>query len=383
MAFRDVSVTLTQALTKEDKQGNGIFFTPKDDRDVLFGILSSLHLSPQSILEPSFGSGEFLEDLYETYPNSEIVGVEKNEQLFRSTARKNVHNVDFLDYKGKHDLIVGNPPYFVIPKTKDTIKCQKGRPNMFVQFVYKSITENLTPDGHLAFILPTSFFNAAYYEPMRRYIFENTTVLAVTPLTGKYIDTQQATFVLVLQNGKRNDDFMLEMNGSIYMTSNKDRIVDLLNGSTTLKGIGFKVSTGEVVWNQVKDSLVDTGGTILIYSGNLRNGILCLDGQSKGEKKQYIAGCTKEPLTGVSILLNRGYGNAAYNLSPVIVNLEKYYAENHVNVIRPDTVQAGRILGRVYDSIRDERTSEFISLFVGNNALSKTEIESCLPIWIT
>ena len=127
---------------------------------------------------------------------------------------------------------------------------------------------------------------------------------------------------------------------------------------------------------------MDTGGTLLIYSGNLRNGVLCLDGQSKGEKKQNIAGFTKEPLTGVSILLNRGYGNAAYSMNPVIVNLEKYYAENHVNVIRPETVAAGRILGRVYDSIRDERTSEFIGLFVGNNALSKTEIESCLPIWI-
>ena len=382
MAFRDVSVTLTQALTKDEKQGNGIFFTPKDDRDVLFGILDSLHLSPKSILEPSFGSGEFLEDLYERYPGSKIVGVEKNEQLFRSTERKNVHNVDFLEYKGKHDLIVGNPPYFVIPKTKDTLKCQKGRPNMFVQFLYKSITENLTPDGYLAFILPTSFFNAGYYEPMRRYIFENTTVLAVTPLTGKYIDTQQATFVLVLQNGKRNDDFMVEINGSVYLTPDKPRIVELMRGSSTLKGIGFKVSTGDVVWNQVKESLVDSGGTLLIYSGNLRNGVLCLDEEMKEEKKQYIKGFAKEPIRGISILMNRGYGNAAYKLNPAFVNLEKYHAENHVNVIRPETRKAEKFIGRVYDSLCNEKTAEFISLFVGNNALSKTEIESCLPIWL-
>jgi hypothetical protein len=382
MSFRPVSIEITQTITKKDKQDNGIFFTPKEDRDILLGVLDSLGLYPTSILEPSFGSGEFLEDLYERYPNAAITGVEKNAELFGSTVRPNVYNMDFLEYSGKHDMIVGNPPYFVIPKSSDTLKCQKGRPNMFVQFLYKSVTENLTSDGHLGFILPTSFYNATYYEPMRRHIFENTTVIAVSPLSGKYIDTQQSTFCLVLQNGKRNDDFMVEINGSVYLTPDKSRIVELMQGSSTLKSIGFKVSTGDVVWNQVKESLVDSGGTLLIYSGNIRNGVLCLNEQMKEEKKQYIQGFAKEPISGVSILLNRGYGNAAYILNPVIVNFEKYHAENHVNVIRPETPEAKKFIGRVYDSLCNEKTAEFISLFVGNNALSKTEIESCLPIWL-
>ena len=97
-----------------------------------------------------------------------------------------------------------------------------------------------------------------------------------------------------------------------------------------------------------------------------------------GEKKQYITGFKKPPLTGKSILVNRGYGNS-YSLNCVIVDYAEYYAENHVNVIRgPD-----ELINTVLQSLRGKNTELFIQYFVGNGALSKTEIECCLPIWLT
>jgi len=381
MAFREHSIHLTDTLSKEDKQQQGIFFTPKEARDAVFAILAKHKVRPHSILEPSFGSGEFLEDAYERYPDATITGVELNPTLFQSVQRPNLHNIDFMTYTGTHDLILGNPPYFVIPKSAETVKCQTGRPNIFVQFLYKALTQHLTKSGILAFVLPTSFFNCAYYEPMRRYLAEHTSVLAATPLPGKYIDTQQDTFVLVVRNGKRKSKYLLELHGRMYLTPHGLELTKLLAKSRTLADLGFEVRTGDVVWNQVKDKLKDTG-TLLIYSSNLQNGVVDLTRPLKPPKTQYVDGFGRPPLSGRTILINRGYGNTTYTLSGAIADYPEYYAENHINVIKPLTPDAEAKIDAVYASLQDPRTAMFIQMFVGNGALSKTELETCLPIWI-
>lgn len=380
MSFRDTSLRLTASLTKEAKQSQGIFFTPKEARDTLFARLDLHNVVPRSILEPSFGSGEFLEDLYAKYPDAEITGVEMNSVLFQSVERPNLHNIDFLTYHGKHDLVVGNPPYFVIPKSSDTELCQTGRPNIFVQFLYKAVHEHLTDTGVLAFVLPTSFFNCLYYEPMRKYLFANTTVLAAEPLTGKYIDTAQGTFALVLQKGKRNDDFFVTIGDNVYLTPHFQELRKMLTGSKTLAQLGYEVRTGDVVWNQQKEKLADSG-TLLIYSSNFSKGSLTF-GDLKEPKKQYIQGFNRPGLSGKTILINRGYGNTLYKLTPVIADYPSYYAENHVNVIKPQSPAAVSQIENVYVSLKSPRTAEFIRYFVGNGALSKSELEGCLPIWL-
>jgi hypothetical protein len=55
----------------------------------------------------------------------------------------------------------------------------------------------------------------------------------------------------------------------------------------------------------------------------------------------------------------------------------RFYGENHVNVITGPTAGIERIAA----SLADARSTEFIRWFVGNGALSKTELESVLPIW--
>lgn len=380
MSFRDVSVQLTQSLTKETKQDQGIFFTPKEARDVVFDVLDAHRVKPKRILEPSFGSGEFIEDAYAKYPRAKITGVELNPVLYESLKRPNLYNQDFLTYEGKHDLILGNPPYFVIQKSDDTAKCQTGRPNIFVQFLYKAIHENLTDKGYLGFVLPTSLFNCAYYEPMRKYLFEHTTILAAKPLTCKYLDTAQDTFALVLQKGKRNNDYFVQRNDSVYLTPYYKELQPLLEKSTTLAELGFDVKTGDVVWNQEKEKLADEG-TLLIYSSNFSKGVITIGGV-KEPKKQYIKGFKRTPLSGKTILINRGYGNTTYTMTAVIADYPSYYAENHVNVIRPQTSEASVNIEKVLQSLRSEKTSQFLRYFVGNGALSKTEIEKCLPIWL-
>jgi translation initiation factor 2 beta subunit (eIF-2beta)/eIF-5 len=382
MSFRDTSIKLTKSLTKQVKQDGGIFFTPKEDRDKLFAILDRFKVRPTSVLEPSFGSGEFLEDLYEKYPATSVTGVELNSELFSATKRESVYNMNFLDYMGKHDLIVGNPPFFVMEKNEETVICQDNRPNMFVQFLYKALEYNLADGGVLAFILPKSFYNCSYYEKMRRYLAKNTTILAVEPLDGKYIETQQATFILVVREAwgsSKPSNFLIERGDSIYLTPCKNELLTLLKKSSTLTELGFEVKTGDVVWNQEKEKMSDDG-TLLLYSTNLKNGKVELG--VKEPKKQYIRGFERPPLSGKAILINRGYGNSAYTLSAVLVEYPSFYAENHVNVVRPKTPKAEELIKKVYHSLQSNKTAKFIQIFVGNSALSKTEIERILPIWL-
>jgi len=381
MEFRDTSIEATRVLSKDTKQKHGIFFTPRSDRDIVFKLLDQFNVCPSSILEPSFGSGEFLEDIYERYPAAKITGVELNTDLFALSKRENIHNIDFLRYSGSHDLIIGNPPYFVIPKSNDTLVCQTHRPNMFVQFLYKSIDQHLTENGYLAFVLPTSLFNCSYYERVRKYMYEHTTILAVQRLTGSYLETLQPTFILLLQKGKRNDDFFLVRNECVYLTPHKSELTELLSTSTTLSELGFTVKTGDVVWNQEKDKLSDTGIPV-IYSSNIKRGTIDFNIPMKSPKKQYIEGFSRPPLSGKVIVINRGYGNASYSLQSAMYACSSFYAENHVNVVKPTTLDAEQKINRVFMSLNDKRTSKFIEYFVGNNALSKTEIEHCLPIWL-
>lgn len=379
MSFRPESVELTKSIPLDVKQANGIFFTPKEARDRVFALLTKHSIKPTSILEPSFGSGEFLYDLRERYPRAKLVGVEKNQELASSVTLPNTFCMDFFLHKGKYSLIVGNPPYFVIPKSAETEQCQSNRPNIFVQFLYKAIRENLTPQGYLAFVLPTSLYNCAYYEKMRKILYDTTTLLEVEELPGSYMDTQQKTFVLLLQNGKQNDDFFLPIHTSLYISPRYKELRELLKGSKTLNELGFDVKTGEVVWNQEKDKLANDG-SLLIYSSNFSTGVF-KEGV-KPPKKQYIQNFPRTPMSGKSILTNRGYGHTNFNVQFVLVDFPNYYAENHVNVIRPRTPEGEQLIEKIMSSLNSEQTKTFIEMFVGKGGFSKTEVQYCLPIWL-
>ena len=400
--FRATSLKLNKELSKEVRQEQGIFFTPAPARALLFETVRGLGVTaPRRILEPSFGSGEFLVDAREAYPGAQIVGCELNAVAYKAVAEGEgaaaaggpslvLAHQDFLTYSpvGKFDLIIGNPPYFVI-KDKNPA-CMTGRPNIYVAFLYKCLEQHLADDGVLAFVLPTSLFNCSYYEPMRRYIAERCTVCLVKELDVTYYQTAQDTMLLVLR--KRVDPtkaFILERNGCVYLTPHATELAGLVAGATNLKEIGWSVKTGDVVWNQEKEKLVDgpdEGATLLIYSTNIVKGEGLVVGNivdKKGEKKQYIKGFKKAPVRGPAILANRGYGNT-YSFNYVAVEEgREFFAENHVNMILPGTgVGSAEHLEAILASFADARTARFVELFFGNGAVSKTELEQVLPIYL-
>ncbi len=421
-SFRENSLKMNKSISLKDRQDQGIFFTPKKARDLIYEKMDALHVIPTNILEPSFGSGEFLEDLKQKYPNASITGVEYNESLFKSVSIPEVLLVhsDFLQVSTswKYDFIVGNPPYFVTTQTNP--ECMVGRPNMYVLFLYKCLKEHLVPNGYLAFVLPTSLFNCSYYEPMRKYIANHCTIHYIEKLDVKYYQTQQDTMLILLQNKPDpTEKYLIKRNGCVYISPFYESIQKDLIGSSSLHDLGYEVKTGDVVWNQVRDGknpsklqkngkpypdigeLVDSGGVLLIYDSNIVNGSLILNNLQDPEKKQYIKqfnkkereeyvdekGNTKSrlvqktPIQSPAILVSRGHGNT-YHFNFVLVKDKEFYAENHVNMILPRTEEAKMKIEAVAKSLTDSRTSRFIEQFIGNGAMSATELQYILPIFL-
>jgi len=395
--FRPVSKKFHETLSKETRLDEGIFFTPKKVRDLLFAKLAELSVKPKTILEPSFGSGEFLLDAQRHYPSAKLIGVEQNKKLFESLKMPTatLSRMDFTEWEGSADLIIGNPPYFVA-KTGNTAKekkefheyyaeCMTGRPNMFVIFIYQCLKEHLMVDGFLAFIIPTSLFNCSYYQPMRDYIEANTTICYLETLDKPgFFETGQPTALMILQKKtppSKGSYIFHSATGITYITPYWQELKTITANTKTLSQLGLGVKTGSVVWNQEKDNLTDDSKeTLLIYASNIKNSELKLNNLLGTEKKQYVKKMTKPTLSGPVILVERGYGNG-FSFNVVLCTHTKFYAENHLNVIYARTKESEHNLDRVLASFKDVRSMQFIKMFMGNGMMTATELETLMPIF--
>jgi type I restriction-modification system DNA methylase subunit len=241
--FTELSRKLTKQLTKEEKKEYGIFLTPLTTIQKNLGFLSPYIKNGMSVLEPSCGSCHFIFSLLEKY-DLNITGVEFNKKIFDSiskyeTEKVRLYNRDFIKFGelDTYDLIIGNPPYFVMKKTDVPSIYHKyfdGRPNIFILFIIKSL-HLLKKDGILSFVLPKSFLNCLYYNKTRKYIIENYKILTIIECADEYLDTKQETVILIVQNKKDvcgNSEFVLNYEGN-YILGNReiiDKLRDLYTG---------------------------------------------------------------------------------------------------------------------------------------------------------
>ena len=395
--FTKLSCDLTKIISKKDKKEQGIFFTPpKDVQLTLNAIEPFLENLGNDVLEPSCGSGEFIFAVANIFQNMKIDGIEKNKTIYNaisSLSKDNINivNEDFLEYdtSKKYDLIIGNPPYFVMKKNSvDQIyyKYFDGRPNIFILFIIKSLNL-LKKNGILSFVLPKSFLNCLYYDKTRKYIDNNFSILNILECEDKFMDTKQQTVIVIIQKSEKNNkDFTLTIdNHLIFGTSNSiQKLKWLYDESTTLSNLGFKVCVGNVVWNQCKKILTsDDSKTRLIYSSDIVDGNLVQKTYKNIDKKNFI---DKKGITGPILVINRGYGTGNYNFEYCIIDKEfEYLIENHLICIKyTNYIEKSKLIGlyeKIIKSFNNEKTKDFIKLYFGNNALNTTELANILPIY--
>lgn len=445
-SFSELSLQLTRSLTSQEKTDGGIFFTPPSCVQRIVTLLRGVSTTIQHILEPSCGSGEFITAMAREYPDATITGVEFHPAIYEAVSKKfagagagagtsggvRIHHADFLKYNSASDsppdLIIGNPPYFVMKKNEvesEYYPYFDGRPNIFILFIMKC-AKMLRVGGVMSFVLPSSFMNSQYYDKTRKYIVRHFAVLHIVrcgdascddPLASSakrtgYLDTQQDTIILIIQKHDGGSDgaaqkkhqqqqhrFALEKYGATIFTDNLPRLSALYTGSKSLHELGFKVNIGTVVWNQCKNILTDDPSkTLLIYSSNIENGQFVHKTYKNPEKKAFI---DKPGIRRPMIVLNRGWGVGEYKfeycfITPNTTANTAYLIENHLICITLDDAMTGTEHGgggdggdggelaafhSIIRSFNDPRTKEFISCYCGNSAINATELNHMLPIY--
>jgi hypothetical protein len=331
-----------------------------------------------------------------------------------------IQHGDFLKYRpaagtAPPDIIIGNPPYFVMKKEDVDAEYYPffdGRPNIFILFIIKS-AQLLSTGGVICFVLPSNFMNSQYYDKARKYIVRHFSILHMVRCDGDdgdgggggYLDTQQGTFILILRKSGGDGVGSLacgasgagvfEKSGASIFTDNLPRLMSLYAGSTSLHDLGFKVSIGTVVWNQCKSILTnDATKPRLVYSSNIETGKFEHISYKNGEKKEFI---DKPGIHTPMIVVNRGYGVGKYKFNYCLITPDTmsssssagYLIENHLICITHKSSTGARdapslaAFHRVMKSFKDPRTQEFISCYCGNSAISSTELHLMLPIYGT
>ena len=194
-----------------------------------------LHISPETILEPSCGDGVFFRVLSDLAPQSvrSVVGFEieraeaaKARNIAQSLKKTGVeiHCRDFLGWSllqftklPVFDAVVGNPPFiryqylddssqeisqrilrfFHLPFTKHT--------NAWVPFVISSLAL-LRPGGRLAMVVPSELLHVLHAESLRTFLTkECSRVLIFDPQELWFEDTLQGAILLLAEKKETNN----------------------------------------------------------------------------------------------------------------------------------------------------------------------------------
>ena len=373
----------------------GQYFTPKSIRELL---LSKLPKKDNAdILDPACGSGEFLLSCKKYFKNPILYGFDIDKKLINISSKlvKNaiIKNFDFLNIdinKKKYDYIIGNPPYFEL-KLNEEIKKKyfdiiKGRVNIFSLFI-KTGLDLLKDGGYLAYVVPPSMNNGAYFSKLREYIIKNSSLEYLHIIDGAdnfHLANQKVMLIILKKtNSKKSSKYIFKKNRITIFTEDKKFLNKAYKNTVSLKDIGYTVKTGSIIWNEHKEKLTNdkNNSTLLIWASNINNGKIII-GYTKG-KPQYIKNISNDLIIKSRVVVvNRITGSSKdINIKAAIVNEKEFVCENHVNVIyMSKNANQNYSLEDIFKALQDKTNIKIMRLISGNTQISKTELERLLPI---
>ena len=379
----------------KERKKLGQYFTPKSIRELL---LSKLPKKDNAdILDPACGSGEFLLSCKKYFKNPILYGFDIDKKLINIASKlvKNasIKNFDFLNIdinKKKYDYIIGNPPYFEL-KLNEEIKKKyfdiiKGRVNIFSLFI-KTGLDLLKDGGYLAYVVPPSMNNGAYFSKLREYIIKNSSLEYLHIIDGAdnfHLANQKVMLIILKKtNSKKSSKYIFKKNGITIFTEDKKFLNKAYKNTVSLKDIGYTVKTGSIIWNEHKEKLTNdkNNSTLLIWASNINDGKIII-GYTKG-KSQYIKNISNDLIIKSRVVVvNRITGSSKdINIKAAIVNEKEFVCENHVNVIyMSKNANCHYSLEDIFKALQDKTNIKVMRLISGNTQISKTELERLLPI---
>lgn len=397
--FRPATARVLRDVESALRRRRGQYFTP---RAVRTRLLDLVRLRPRmKVLDPGAGTGEFLLDVLEREPTARASGFEIDASLARIARTEHglAHVVrrDALTTvpKPEFDLVIGNPPYFEVRATPSLRKrfagVISGRPNVFAMFFQLSLAA-LKPGGVLAFIVPPSMNNGAYFDALRRHILAHAAIESLIVLDDATLfdGAQQAVQLLVLRTGPTSDRHVFHADlgrdePTPLFLEHPEKLARLLKGQRTIADLDCTVRTGRCVWNRRRADLrlrPEPGAVRLIWARDIGDGLEIGPATRNEARPAFVVEPT--PDLGPAIVVNRitgAVGRGAIRAALVPEGM-RFVAENHVNVIRADAgpvALSTKYLG-IVRGLRHARATSAVRALTGNTQLSATELAHLVPV---
>lgn len=397
-AFRPATRRHLESADLPRRKAAGQYFTPRAIRQRL---LDHVRLVPgMRVLDPGAGTGEFLLDVLEREPEARVEGWEVDPDLVRlcrdehGLAGVGLRDALTADVVEPYDLVLGNPPYFEVRGREDLSArygaVVSGRPNVFAMFVQLGL-DAVRPGGTLAYVVPPSMNNGAYFRALRRWILGRAAVerLEILRDARLFDGAEQSVQLLVLRKGQRSDRHVFRARGArgaenpIFL-EDPTALAGLVEGYASLAELGYEARTGRCVWNRHRDDLRREPGpdvVPLLWAHNVTDGGLRL-APDHPRRPQYVR--EPRPDVGPAIVVNRVTGAVGCGAlrAGLVAPGVAFVGENHVNVVRPRPGGPAphASLEEVLLGLRSPRVAKAVRMLTGNTQLSAQELTHVVPV---
>ncbi|MEK7110021.1 MAG: N-6 DNA methylase [Patescibacteria group bacterium] len=399
--FEKLTIDYINSANLDYRKSKGQYFTPKSIREELLRKLP-INQKKIKILDPACGTGEFLLSASKFFNKAELYGWDIDKKLIEISSKispkAKLELTDSLtkNVKEKFDIVIGNPPYFEFQPSEDIKNRYKevlnGRTNIFNLFIKLGL-DLVKKNGYVAYVVPPSMNNGAYFNKLREYIIKHSNIESLSILKSPKLfhGAQQTVMLLILKKTKNKQDYIFKKNGITIFTERPNHLLNAFKGKKTLKELNYSVKTGRLVWNQNKDLLTNDpeAGTLLIWAKNITSTGLKLHLK---DKFQYVKSDNHD--IGPAIVVNRivgSIGNSQLKAAMISEGV-RFIAENHVNVIYPPdkNEQLNFILANgknsnisleeITSQLNSKEKIDLLQYLTGNTQISKNELEKLFPL---
>jgi len=192
------------------------YYTPEKIIDFQIELLKKNNVDPKTILEPSAGSGAYIQKLKTAFPKAQIVAIEPDTLSYSilSVNNKNSLNVEcinttfeeyFLNNKDKKfDLIISNIPFgdLYIKNSHQHNLNNKKYKNVNL-FFHKFANQILAPNGYSFLLTSKTFCDNPTYDFVREEVLQNNSLIEALRFNNnlfKKENTKVVSDLIILQN---------------------------------------------------------------------------------------------------------------------------------------------------------------------------------------